>query len=141
LTFQEYIPGSDDANVPDPNAETYPAYLVRDLIADGNGLGVVVLPDLPSKVYAGTWHSFILRTDKISIADFNNDRVVDANDYAVVLRDLGKVGNSMGDIASLKDGKIVLGIPDGKVDETDVAAFEDELARYQALVAAMQGAP
>jgi hypothetical protein len=27
------------------------------------------------------------------------------------------------------------------VDDTDVAAFEDELARYQALVAAMQGAP
>jgi hypothetical protein len=139
LTFQEYTPLSTDANMPDPNSETYPVYLVRNLIADGNGVGVVVLPDIPKMRYAGTWHYFILRIDKISLADFNDDRAVDANGYAVVLRDLGKVGNSMGDVASVKDAKIVLGIPDGKVDETDVAAFEQELARYQALVAAVEG--
>jgi hypothetical protein len=33
----------------------------------------------------------------------------------------------------------VIGIPDGKVDETDVAAFEQEQARYQALIGAMEG--
>ncbi|MBP7051701.1 MAG: hypothetical protein KBE65_11850 [Phycisphaerae bacterium] len=140
ITFQEYLPGPVDSNVPDPNAESYPLYDVRQLIADGNGVGIVVLPDLPSKMYNGTGHYFVLRTDKLSVADFNDDRVVDGNDCAVVLRDLGKVGNSMGDMASLKaDGTLVVGIPDGKVDETDVAAFEQEQARVEALWALVYG--
>jgi hypothetical protein len=134
LTFQEYDPN-------DPNA-AFPVYLVRRLIEDGNGVGTMPLPDIPKNapIYAGTWHYFILRTDKISLADFNDDRVVDGNDYAAVLRDLGKVGNSMGDVASLKDdGTLVVGIPDGKVDEIDVAGFEQERARVEALWAAVYG--
>jgi hypothetical protein len=105
ITFQEYLPGTTDSNVPDPNAETYPLHDIRRLIADGNGVGTIVLADLPSKMPSGCLHYFILRADKISLADFNDDRVVDANDYAVVLRDLGKVGNSMGDMATLRTAR------------------------------------
>ena len=144
LTFQEYIPSAADPDVPEPNAQTFPIYDLRALMADGNGVGTIPLPALPRRPYVGPIHWFVLRTDRVSLADFNGDRVVDANDYAVVLRDLGKVGNSMGDIASMKGAKLVIGIPDGKVDGNDVAAFQQELARYQALVAAVygpQGAP
>jgi len=139
LLFQEYTPSAADADVPDPNAHTFPIYYLRALMADGNGVGTIPLPALPRRPYVGPIHWFVLRTDRVSLADFNGDRVVDANDYAVVLRDLGEVGNSMADIASMKDGKLVIGIPDGKVDDTDVAAFEQELARYQALCAAVYG--
>jgi formylglycine-generating enzyme required for sulfatase activity len=85
-------------------------------------------------------HSFVLRTDKISLADFNDDRAVDANDYDILIGELGKTGNSMGDVASLKnDGRIVLGIPDGKVDDTDVIAFEQEQADFRALCTLVYG--
>jgi formylglycine-generating enzyme required for sulfatase activity len=140
ITLQEYLPSPADGNIPDPNAQSYPVYDVRQLIADGDGIGVVALPDLPNRIYNGTGHYFVVRMDRVSLVDFNDDRQVDANDYDVLIGELGKIGNSMGDIASLKpDGQIVVGIPDGKVDDTDGIAFEQEQADFRALCTLVYG--
>ena len=105
--------------------------VARDLITDGNGLGVVALSDIPKKRYAGTWHNFILRTDTNSVplamADFNKDGRVDVNDSNELEAAIGYVGNSRYDIASADandPNKLYIGIrPDGKVDANDLAAF------------------
>ncbi|MBP8911835.1 MAG: hypothetical protein KBI32_10070, partial [Phycisphaerae bacterium] len=104
LTLQEYVPSINDPNIPDPNAMTYPVYLIRDLIEDGNGVGVVNLSDMPKgTIYAGTWHNFILRTDAktvpLAIADFDSNGRVDSNDVSMLESALGHVGNSKYDIA------------------------------------------
>ncbi|MDI6448087.1 hypothetical protein [Anaerobaca lacustris] len=141
ITFQEYIPDPNSPKTPDPNAETYHTYLIRDMIEeDPNGLGVVLLPDLPNRIYAGTLHSFILRTDiptrALAIADFNGDGQVDLADYELLLEAMGHEGNSRYDIARLKDpeaeagsddyGAILIGHGgDGIVDEIDEQAFLD----------------
>ena len=144
ITFQEYIPDVNDPNYPkvaDPNAETYPIYLIRDMIEeDPNEMGIIVLPDIPKKRYAGTWHNFILRTDiptrELAMADFNEDGIVDVNDRLMLEGCLGYEGNSRYDIASLKDplaepntpnyGLISIGTnPDYIVDSTDKTAFEE----------------
>ncbi len=68
---------------------------------------------------------FSLSTSR-QIADIDNNGTIDLNDQSLLLADLGKVGKFRTDIASLKDNKIVLGIPDGKVDVTDSDAFLEE---------------
>lgn len=146
ITFQEYIPDpnnpNNDPNYPnpkDPNTETYPVYLIRDMIeADPNGQAVILLPDFERRIYAGTLHNFILRTDTptipLAIADFNKDGIVDANDYQMLENAIGQTGNSQYDIARLKDpeaeagsddyGAILIGHGgDGIVDEIDEQAF------------------
>ncbi len=127
-----------------PSHATYPPYDLRQLIANGDidttvnsinhGLrvGIVPLADFtPQKVILEQPYAvFELYTDKVSVADYNGNGVIDANDYAAWVRDFGVTGPSASDIASLKNGKIVVGVPDGKVDETDRRAFEAERAKY-----------
>ena len=78
----------------------------------------IIQPNVP---YA--W--FTLSTSR-EIADIDNNGIVDKNDRTLLLADLGKEGIFRSDIASFKDGEIILGIPDGKVDEIDDYAFIDE---------------
>jgi len=141
LTFQEYIPKSNDPNVPDPNAETYPVYLVRDLITDGNGVGTVYLKDLPKKVMSGsTITHAILRTDQpsreLAMADFDRNGMVDVNDANALEATLGFTGNSRYDIASEdpNDPNILyIGTrPDKKVDANDTRAFYQLMAQDEA---------
>ena len=136
LTFQEYIPDANEpnapaSNFPDPNAETYPVYLIRKLIEDGNGLGVVILPDLERRVYAGTWHNFILKTDmptgELAVGDFDRNGSVDVNDCNALEGAIGHTGNSVYDIASVDPNDpnvLYIGIrPDKKVDDNDRMAI------------------
>jgi len=129
ITFQEYVPGEGDPNIPDPNAGTFPVYDVRSLIQDGNGFGVVVLPDVGETNSVG--HNFILQTNKPSIIDYNNDGKVDMNDFAIWAQDYKKSGNSQSDIASVdEDGNLHIGTrPDGNVDNYDLGAFAQEYLR------------
>ncbi len=107
---------------------------------DPNGMGVVLLPDLERKVYAGTWHNFILRTDiptrELAIADFDGNGIVDADDYSLLEEAIGYEGNSKYDIARRKDplaepdtpdyGQTVIGQGgDYIVDELDKTAFNE----------------
>jgi hypothetical protein len=148
LTFQEYAPDANapDANEPNsPNASepnisatsfpepngTYPVYLIRELIEDGNGLGVVALPNFERRIYNGTLHNFILRTDsssrELAVGDFNKDGKVDANDCNALTSAMGHAGNSVYDIASADPNDpnvLYIGIrPDKKVDECDKKAI------------------
>ena len=139
LTFQEYpldanTPDVNEPNVPsfpDPNSETYPVYLVRELIEDGNGFGTVLLPNFPRRVNPGTLHNFVLRTDnkskELAVGDFDGNGRVDVNDCNALETAIGHTGNSVYDIASadVNDPNLLyIGIrPDGIVDETDVRAI------------------
>jgi len=129
ITFQEYVSDEGDPNIPDPNAGTFPVYDVRSLIQDGNGFGVVVLPDVGETNSVG--HNFILQTNKTSIIDYNNDGKVDMNDFAIWAQDYKKSGNSQSDIASVdEDGNLHIGTrPDGNVDNYDLGAFAQEYLR------------
>jgi hypothetical protein len=148
LAFQEYIRDANEPNLPtqepnapkvfpDPNAETFPVYLIRELIADGNGFGVVTLPNFSTRIYNGTLHSFIIRTDaltkELAVGDFNRDGRVDVNDCNAVERAMaytvntGNFRNSVYDIAScdVNDPNVLrIGIdPDGIVNGTDKKAI------------------
>jgi hypothetical protein len=123
---------------------THPIFDLRKVIENGSVdsmsysvnyrqmVGIVPLPDMVRKTVRldEPYASLELRTDKVSIVDYDDNKTVDANDHAIWLRDFGKTGNSASDIASVKDGKIVLGIPDGRVDHNDLTAFEQEAARF-----------
>jgi hypothetical protein len=139
ITFQEYIPDVNNPEVADPNAETYPVYLIRDMIEqDPNKMGVILLDDLQGKIYAGTWHNWVLRTDapsrEVAVADFDGNRIVDSNDFSLLEESLGYSGNSRYDIAELKNpaaepnnpdhGHYIFGQGgDKRVDDLDVVAF------------------
>jgi len=129
ITFQEYVPDEGDQNIPDPNAGRFPVYDVRALIQDGNGFGVVVLPDVGETNSVG--HDFILQTNKPSIIDYNNDGKVDIKDFAIWAQDYRKIGNSQSDIASVdEDGNLQVGTrPDRSVDNHDLGAFAQEYLR------------
>ncbi|MBN1507973.1 MAG: hypothetical protein JW955_14065 [Sedimentisphaerales bacterium] len=132
----------------DPNV-TYPPWDLRRVIEAGavdkvnnstnfgQKVGIVSLADMVQKrvVLEEAYALFELRTDKVSIADYNGDKFVDANDYDFWVKDYGKTGPSASDIASKKDDKIILGIPDGRVDQNDLLAFEQEKARCSSAVA------
>ena len=123
---------------------TYPIFDLRRVIDNGSvdnasgsinylqKVGTVPLADMVQKMVGleEPYAVLELRTDKVSIADYDGDRTVDANDYNIWVKDYGKTGPSASDIASLKDAKIVLGIPDGRVDHNDLQAFEQERARF-----------
>lgn len=122
---------------------TYPIFDLRKVIdkgsTDGTGssinylqkVGIVPLAEMVWKTVRleEPYAVLELRTDKTSIADYDGNKIVDANDYEIWELDYGKTGNSASDIASMKDGKVVLGIPDGRVDQNDLAAFELERER------------
>jgi len=129
ITFQEYVPDEGDPNIPDPNAGTFPVYDVRALIQDGNGFGVVFLPDVGENNSVG--HNFILQTNKPSIIDYNNDGKVNIKDFAIWAQDYRKIGNSQSDIASVdEDGNLQVGTrPDRSVDNHDLGAFAQEYLR------------
>ncbi len=123
---------------------TYPPYDLRKIIENGSidtsltsinygqRVGTVPLADFVQQkfVFERAYAILELRTDKVSVADYNANGIVDINDYTTWVKDFGVTGSSASDIASLKDGQIVVGIPDGKVDETDRLAFEAERAKY-----------
>ncbi len=127
ITFQEYLPSEEDSNIPDPNAGTFPIYDVKALIEDGEGFGAVVLPNFERRIYAGTLHDFVIRTDKESLVDYTNDGRVDLRDYSAWARDFGKVGDSQSDLASVDpNGIMYVGTrPDGRVDYHDLIAFSN----------------
>ena len=124
----------------DPNVE-YPVWDIRTIISKNkrklpmnyiemdpdkvpgasNMTIKIIKPNVP---YA--W--FTLSTNR-EIIDINEDSISDYNDFLLLIGDLGREGILRSDIASLKNGDIVLGIPDGKVDETDKNAFITEYNR------------
>ncbi|MBN1973721.1 MAG: hypothetical protein JW787_08790 [Sedimentisphaerales bacterium] len=89
-----------------------------DEITDPNITVKLIEPNVP---YA--W--FTLSTSR-EIADINDNGIIDINDYKILLADLGKQGILRSDIASLIKDVIVLGIPDGEVNEIDRSAFVAE---------------
>jgi surface protein len=106
----------------DPNI-IYPVWDVNEMISK-NGRKLPLNNLLNQKLnvpYA--W--FTLSTSR-QILDLNGDRIVDLTDYALLLADADKTGIYRSDIASMKGSIPVIGIPDGKVNETDVIAFITE---------------
>jgi hypothetical protein len=100
----------------DPNVLLDP-----NCILDPNIPVKIIEPNVP---YA--W--FTLSTNR-EIADIDGNRIVDLNDYQILLQDLGKAGPFRSDIASFKNNSIVLGIPDNVVDMYDSLAFFKEYER------------
>ena len=118
----------------DPNFE-YPVWDIRNIIsknkrilpldyivtdfnnapADPNITVKVIEPNIP---YA----YFTLSTCR-EIIDIDDDGIIDLADYALLLNDFGKQGKFRTDIASFKNNSIILGIPDGEVNEPDELAF------------------
>src|SRR4030042_396612 len=115
-------------------------------------------------VYAGTLHSFILRTDspsrEVAVGDFNKDGRVDVNDCNALEMAMaytintGHTGNSVYDIASVDPNAadpndpnsplLYIGIrPDGVVDGTDVRAIyqlmDKDKQRREAIAPVMRG--
>ncbi|MBN1974439.1 MAG: hypothetical protein JW787_12430, partial [Sedimentisphaerales bacterium] len=64
----------------------------------------------------------ILSTSR-EIADIDDSGIIDMTDYSLLLADLGRTGILRSDIASLKNLKLVSGIPDGVVNIYDKIAF------------------
>ncbi len=129
----------------DPNI-IYPVWDVNQIIAKNGGKltmdniisidvdpnvlldpNCILDPNIPVKIIEPNvpYTEFTLSTNR-EIIDINDDRIIDLNDYSLLLNDLGKEGVFRTDIASMKNNSVVLGIPDGKVDETDKKAFITE---------------
>ncbi len=124
----------------DPNIE-YPAWDIRNIISNNNRrLPLDYIATDPNQASSDSnitiniieWNIpyawFVLSTSR-EIIDINDDRIIDLNDYSLLLADLGKEGILKSDIAGMRNNIIVLGIPDGKVDETDEKTFIAEYNR------------
>jgi hypothetical protein len=112
-------------------------YDLRKEISYGNGTGVITLPDLN-----GTYNSeevygkFSVFFDR-NLADFNNDGIINLQDFSLLAQEWGKAGNSLADIA-IAVGNTGIVLPgtttpyfDGVVDIADVIEFaENWLLEY-----------
>ncbi len=114
LTIQQV---SIDANI------VYPVWDVNQIITKNN----IKLPlgNLVNQTLNVPYAWFTLSTSR-EILDISNDGVIDFNDYLLLLTDLGKEGIFRSDISSLKNNNIILGLPDGNVNDTDEIAFITE---------------
>jgi hypothetical protein len=121
----------------DPDIQ-YPVWDIRNIIDKNNGrtpLHYIVTdtnlapadPNIPVKIIQPNvpYAWFTLSTSR-EIADIDGNGIINLNDRAIIAADMGKDGIFKSDIASLINDEIVLGIPDGKVNETDDGAFIDK---------------
>lgn len=109
LTIQQV----SDSN--DPNL-VYPLWDIRKII-DKNGRQLPLNNLVNQKPNTG-YAYFTLSTDR-ELLDINEDRKIDSNDYALLSENFGKTGIFRSDISGEKGP----GLPDGKVDAADEAAF------------------
>jgi formylglycine-generating enzyme len=121
----------------------YPVWDIRNIISKNNGKlpldsiiscdvdpnvlldpNCILNPNIPVKaIEPNVLYSWFTLSTNRQVADIDDNGTIDYNDYLILLSDLGKKGVLRSDIASLKYSLIVLGIPDGKVDESDISAF------------------
>ena len=118
----------------DPNVE-YPVWDVKKIVdmkdskmsldylvsdpntspADPNIIVKVVEPNVP--------YTYLTLSTNRDIADIDGNGKVDLDDYDLLLEVYGEQGIFRSDIASRIDEEVVLGIPDGVVDDADEIAF------------------
>lgn len=106
-------------------------YDLRKEIHYGSGTGVIALPDL-NGIYNSeeVYGKFSVYFDR-NLADFNNDGIINLQDFSLLAQEWGKTGNSLADIA-IAVGNIGIVLPgtttpyfDGVVDIADVMYFAD----------------
>jgi hypothetical protein len=106
-------------------------YDLRKEIHYGSGTGIIPLPDL-NGVYNSeeVYGKFSVYFDR-NLADFNNDRIINLQDFSLLAQEWGKVGNSLADIA-ISEGNAGIVLPgtttpyfDGVVDIADIMYFAD----------------
>ena len=126
-------------NSSDPNT-VYPVWDIRKIITENErelplyfAITPEIDPNLVSRYFPGKEvkiieknipHEWLTLSSNRELADFDDNGVVDVNDYTYFLNDLGKTGPSRSDIWS--NQKQVIGIPDKIVDPNDEKAFIDE---------------
>ena len=116
----------DVRNIIEQNGREMPLYFA---ITEGTDPNIILVKDANSviktieKNIPFEWLS--LSTSR-EVMDIDESGIVDVNDCNNLLNDMGKEGILRSDIAALRNKEVILGIPDGKVDELDHYAFINE---------------
>jgi hypothetical protein len=98
----------------------HPVWDVRQIIAKNNR--TMPLANLVGLQANKPYATFHLSTNT-DIYDLNGDNKIDRKDYEILQAEMGKTGPSRADIARTRNGQLEVGLPDGRVDESDRQAF------------------
>jgi hypothetical protein len=105
----------------DPESNiVHPVWDVRQIITKNNRtMPLANLVGLQANKPYATFHV----STNTDIYDLNGDNKIDRKDYEILQAEIGKTGPSRADIARIRNGQLEVGLPDGRVDESDRQAF------------------